>query len=144
MRLERRLRVLGQRPGHAADLFVAPPREQTPLAIPMLPEAGHRKREQRQRPSLLGHVPQHVVDEPVILEPVPGEQRRLHERAAQRRAERRRERHQLGEDRVEVLECLAPQQEIVPERQQDVHVGLEHESSEQLCEAALYRRAGSA
>ena len=69
--LERRLCVLGKRPGDAADLLVAPPREQAALAIPVLPETRHRKREQRQRPALLRHVTQHVVDEPLILEPVP-------------------------------------------------------------------------
>ena len=136
--------MLSKRPGDAADLLVAPPREQAPRAIAMLPETRHRKREQRQRPALLGHVTQHVVDEPVILEPVPGEQRRLHERAAQRRTEGRRERHQLGENRAEVFERLTPQQEIVPERQQDVHVGLEHESSEQLPQSGAVRRARSA
>ena len=69
--LERRLRVLRKRPGDAANLLVGPTGEQAPRAIAVLPETRHRKCEQRQRPALLGHLTQHVVDEPVILEPVP-------------------------------------------------------------------------
>ena len=59
--------MLGERTGYTTNLLVAPPREQAVLAVPVLPERRHRKREQRQRPALLRHITQHVVDEPLIF-----------------------------------------------------------------------------
>ncbi len=137
-RLERRLGVLGKSAGHAADVLVASAREQTALTIAVLPQARQCEGEQRQRPSLLRHLAQHVVHELLIFEPVTGEECRLHQGAAQRGAGWRRERRQVGESGAQVLEGLALQQEIVPDGEEDVHVGVEHESAQELREAVLH------
>ncbi len=112
-RLERRLGVLGKRAGHAADVLVATAREQAALTIAMLPQARQCEGDERQRPSLLRHVAQHVVHEPLIFEPVTRDECRLHQCAAQRGAGWRRERRQVGEGGAQVLEGLALQEEIV-------------------------------
>ena len=137
-RLERRLGVLGKSAGHSADVLVATAREQAPLTIAVLPQARQCEGEQRQRPSLLRHVAQHVVHEPLIFEPVTGDKCRLHQCASQRGAGWRRERRQVGENGAQVLEGLALQEEIVSDGEEDVHVGVEHESSQELREAVLH------
>ena len=58
--------------------------------------------------------------------------------AAQRDAGWRRERRQVGEGGAQVLEGLALQKEIVSDGEEDVHVGVEHESSQKLREALLH------
>ena len=71
--------MLGKSAGHAADVLVATAREQAALTIAVLPQAGQREGEQRQRPSLPRHVAQHVFHEPLIFEPVTGDECRLHQ-----------------------------------------------------------------
>ena len=58
--------------------------------------------------------------------------------AAQRVTGWRPERHQVGESRAQVLEGLALKEEIVSDGEEDVHVGVEHESTQELREAVLH------
>ena len=68
--VQRRLGVLGQRARDAADLLVRRPRQQLPLAVPLLPETRHREGQQRQRRPRPLHRLHHLVDEGLVLEAV--------------------------------------------------------------------------
>ena len=82
--LERRLRVLREGAGDAADLAVRLARQQPLLAVALLPEPRGGEGEERQRAALLLHLRHHLVDERLVLEAVAAGERRLHERAPQR------------------------------------------------------------
>ena len=111
---------------------VGGPCQQTALAVARVPQLRHGKCDQRQRAALAGHGGQHLVHHRLVFEAIAALERGLHQRAPQRGAGGRPDRGELGEHRRERLEPLAPEEEVVAHRQQDVHVCLEREA----CRAA--------
>ncbi len=136
--VERRLGVLRERPGDAADGVVRRAREEALLAVAAVPERGRREGEERQRPALPLDGVEHVRHERLVLEAVAALQGGLDERAPERVAGGRPERDEVLEDRPQRLVLLAAEEEVVPHRQEDVDVGLQREPGEEGGEAGLH------
>ena len=138
---ERRLRVLGQRSRDAVDPLVGFPREEPPAPVPLLPQARDREGQERQRPALGRHRFHHLLDQRVLFEPHAPPQGRLHQGPLQRLRGGRRERREVVEDTPQTVLPAAAEQEVVPQRQQDVDLGLLRKAAEERREASLHLRS---
>ena len=138
--LERRLRVLRQRTGDAADLVIRGARQHALLAVAGVPDLRGGEGQQRQRTALADHFVHHLVDERVVFELVAAREGRLHQGAPQRARAERSEQREVAQHRCERLVRVAVDQEVVPEGQDHVGIGLEHEAREELRERPLDRR----
>jgi len=108
------------------------------VRVAALPQARSREGEQRQRPTFALDRLQHLPDQTLVLERVAALERGLDQGAAQGIAGGRSERNEPFEDRPQRPVLLAAQQEVVPDREQDVDVRLEDETREQGREARLH------
>ena len=135
--VHRGLGVLGEGAGDTPDLLVGRASEQLPLPVPLLPQPGDGEGEERQRSSHPLHRVHHLLDQGFIFEAVALPLRRLHQRPPQRVAPHRQERRQLREDPHQRLVLPAPHQEVVPQRQEHVHVPVLRQPPEEGREPGL-------
>jgi hypothetical protein len=136
--LERRLGVLRQGTYDPADLLVSRASQELPLPIPPLPQARDGEGQERQCTADPLHGVDHLHGERLVLEPVASLLRRLHQGPQQPLAAQRRQRRQVQEDACQSLLLGAPDQEVVPQRQQHVHVRLARQAPQQLREPPLH------
>lgn len=130
--------MLCERASHAADLRVRFSRQEPPLAVPLFPEAGRRKGEQWQSAPLPGHPRDHLVDERLVLEAVPAGESGLDQGPAQPALTQCPDWSEVREGGGERLVCVAAKEEVVPQRQDHVDVGVEDQPSQQASESVLH------
>ena len=123
--LDRGLRVLGQGAPHPADPRVGRAGQESRGTVALLPQPRRGEGQQRQRAPFARHGVDHLRGQVLVLEAVAALQRGLDDRAAEGRPGRGPEHREIGEHRDERRVLVTAHEEVVPQRDQHVDVGLD-------------------